>query len=64
MAEFEGQQSIEIKTPKRILHFSDGTLEEFDEDETEEINTLRIEQIDEVYKKCENDITNFIINFI
>ena len=47
MAELEGQ-SIEIRTPKRVLHFSDGTLEEFDDDETKEIKTPEVEQIDEV----------------
>ncbi|CAO1416238.1 unnamed protein product, partial [Diamesa serratosioi] len=45
MAELE-EQSIEIKTPKRILHFSDGTLEEFDENETKEINEPEVEEID------------------
>ena len=49
MAELEGQ-SIEIRTPKRVLHFSDGTLEEFDENDTEEINAPELEQIDEVCK--------------
>lgn len=30
--------SVRVKTPRRILHFSDGTLEEYstDEDETDE----------------------------
>lgn len=27
--------SVRVKTPKRILHFSDGTLEEYSEDETD-----------------------------
>lgn len=49
MAELEGQ-SIEIRTPKRVLHFSDGTLEEFDDDDDDmiEANTPVVEQIDEV----------------
>lgn len=50
MAELEGQ-SIEIRTPKRVLHFSDGTLEEYDDDDdTIEENTPVVEHIDEVCK--------------
>lgn len=35
--------SVQVKTPRRILHFSDGTLEEYSTDEDE---------VDEVQKDC------------
>jgi hypothetical protein len=38
--------SIEIKRPSKILHFSDGVLEVFDDDDTEEDKD--IEQLEEI----------------
>lgn len=35
--------SVQVKTPRRILHFSDGTLEEYSTDEDE---------VDEAQKDC------------
>ena len=42
-------KQIDLKTPKRVLHFSDGIIEEFSEDENdiEESNAVNL-TIDEV----------------
>ncbi|XP_056645433.1 protein FAM177A1 [Diorhabda sublineata] len=45
MAQVEGQNSIKVKTPKRVLHFSDGILEEYSTDE-EDNSTTQNQQID------------------
>lgn len=33
----QNDAAIKVKAPKRILHFSDGTMEEFSDDEDEDI---------------------------
>lgn len=48
--------SVRVKTPKRILHFSDGTLEEYSsDDETDNVATNE-KQIDVVSSRYSNDI--------
>lgn len=45
----DGDVALPVKQPKRILHFSDGTVEEFSDDEpdgTEKIKSSH--EIDEV----------------
>lgn len=44
--------TINVRTPKKILHFSDGILEVFDDDEQEKPQTKEVEpEIDEVSEK-------------
>lgn len=35
LKETENQSNIRVRVPKRILHFSDGILEEYSDDETD-----------------------------
>lgn len=37
-------ETIKVKVPKRILHFSDGTLEEYSTDEDETDNNLKTDK--------------------
>lgn len=44
----DGDVALRVKQPKRILHFSDGTVEEFSEDETDGTAIESSQEIDEV----------------
>lgn len=43
-----GDVALRVKQPKRILHFSDGTVEEFSDDEPDGTAIESSQEIDEV----------------
>lgn len=44
----DGDVTLRVKQPKRILHFSDGTVEEFSDDEPDGSTVETSQEIDEV----------------
>lgn len=52
--------NVKIKHPKRVLHFSDGTLEEFSDDDDDDIDGNVLQQ--QIAKK--NQFTEEVITLI
>lgn len=44
----DGDVALRVKQPKRILHFSDGTVEEYSDDEPDGPTIQSSQEIDEV----------------
>lgn len=46
--EAENQANIKVRVPKRVLHFSDGVLEEYSDDETDNQSPTQQQIVDPV----------------
>lgn len=43
----EKDVEVRVRAPKRVLHFSDGTLEEYSDDETDQVDQIEAAPVDE-----------------
>lgn len=59
----QSDAAIKVKAPKRILHFSDGTMEEFSEDEEDTIDAKNKNTERSISVVSSNQIFQFRMKF-